>query len=278
MGPSGAPAVSPGDHACCTFATDDEQAELVSRFARDAVERNDRVFYLADRADEAQVAGYVTDGGLDGRAMLDGGALQVLHSSQIDLAGGFDRNRMLTVWRQLTEAARDDGYRGLAVLAEMSWALSRDVDADTLIDYEETSGSVFASKELSAICQYDRRLFDDETLQRAGHAHSVAMRLGGAGCTVDHHRLLIHLGRVLEVGGEVDLANVHFLDQILVERLAHGDAVADCTMLTFIDAGGCRVLRAACNGELGPGRLTLRNVPEGVQRVMEVFERIEGRG
>ena len=275
MSPPGTPEVSPGDHACCTFAGDDDQAALVGRFARDASERRDRIFYLVDRGDEASVADYMTDAGLDGRAMLDSGALQVLHSSQLDLAEGFDRTRMLGVWRQLIVAAREDGYRGLAVLAEMSWALSRGVDADTLIDYEETAGSVFASGEMSAVCQYDRRLFDDDTLARAGHAHPVAMKLGGAGCTVDHHRLLVHLGRVLELGGEIDLANVRFLRQVLAERLADGDAVADCTMLTFIDAGGCRVLRAARGGELGDGRLTLRNTPEGVQRVMQVFDGID---
>jgi anti-anti-sigma factor len=274
----GTPEVSPGDHACCTFATDDDQAEMVGRFVRDAAQRRDRVFYLADRSDESQVADYVSNAGLDGRAMLDSGALQVLHSSQMDLADGFDRNRQLVVWRQLTAAARDDGYRGLAALAEMSWALSRNVDLDALIDYEETSDPVFISGELSAICQYDRRLFDDEMLARAGHAHRYAMKLGDAGCTVDNNRLRVHLGRILELGGEIDLANVHFLDQVLAERLAEADAVVDCTTLSFIDAGGCRVLRSARNGELGEGRLTLRNTPEVVERVMKIFDGVERAG
>jgi anti-anti-sigma regulatory factor len=275
MGPAGTPRVSPGDHACCAFSTDDEQAQLVGRFARDARVRRDRLFYLADTSDESRVVDYLADAGLDARAMLDSGALQVMHSSQMPLDGGFDRNRQLSVWRQLTGRARGDGYRGLAVLAEMSWALSREVDLTTLIEYEQSAEPVFISRELSAICQYDRRLFDPETQERARDAHHFSMRLGKAGCTVEHNRLLVHLGRVLEIGGEVDLSNLHFLEQLLDERLADGDAVADCTMLTFIDAGGCRLLREARNGEHGHGRLMLRNTPELLERLMTVFDSVD---
>jgi hypothetical protein len=46
--------------------------------------------------------------------------------------------------------------------------------------------------------------------------------------------------------------------------------------LRFIDAGGCRVLRAAARGQLGHGALTLRNTPPALERVMRVFEELEG--
>jgi ABC-type transporter Mla MlaB component len=161
------------------------------------------------------------------------------------------------------------------VLAEMSWALSREVELDALIDYERSADPVFVSGELSAICQYDRRVFDAETLERARDAHRYSMRFGNAGCTVDHNRLLVHLGRVLEIGGEIDLSNLQFLERLLDEHLAHGDAVADCTMLTFIDAGGCRLLREARNGEHGHGHLMLRNTPELLERLMTVFDSVD---
>jgi anti-anti-sigma factor len=271
MGLAGTPEVSAGDHACCVFASDDDQAALVGRYVRDAVARRDRIFYLADRSDERTVADFVSHAGYDATALLDSGALQVMHSSQMHIDDGFDRDHQLIVWRQLTGQARNDGYRGLSVLAEMSWALSRGVDLDVLIDYEATSQPVFTSGELSAICQYDRRLFDRETLSRVGHVHPYAMEMDDRGVSVDYNRLLLHLAGEIELGGEIDLSNVHFLEQLLHERLADADTVIDLRGLSFIDAGGCRLLRDATSGAHGPGRAVLRNAPEVVERVMKIF-------
>jgi anti-anti-sigma factor len=275
MALAGPPEVSPGDHACCVFESDDDQANLLARFARDAVARRDRIFYLADRSDESRVADLLTDAGLDAPAMLDSGALQVLHSADMGLEDGFDRDRQMGVWRQLTGAARNDGYRGLAVAAEMSWALTWGVESDALISYEATADPVFTSGELSAVCQYDGRLFDEEMLERVGHAHHYAMSLGEDDYAIDYHRLLIYAGKQLELAGEIDLANVHFLEEILDQLLADGDAEIDCSGLRFIDARGCRLLRDAHKRE---HKLTLRNAPESVTRVMRVFDSLEADG
>jgi anti-anti-sigma factor len=271
----GTPAVSPGDHACCVFESDDDQATLLARFARDAVARRDRIFYLADQSDENKVVNFLSDAGLDAKRMLDSGALQVLHSTDMALEDGFDRDRQLGIWRQLTGMARNDGYRGLAVAAEMSWALTWEVESDALIHYESTAAPVFVSRELSAICQYDTRLFNEEMLERAGHAHRYTMSLGEDEYAVDYNRLLLYAGEHLEVAGEIDLANVHFLEELLRQVLAERDRELDCSGLRFIDAGGCRVLRAAGNGRLGHGALTLRNTPPALLRVMRVFEELE---
>lgn len=275
---AGAPEISGGEHACCVFASDDAQAELVVKFTRDAVARHDRVFYVADRADETKVADYMTDAGLDGPAMLDSGALKVMHSSQMRLEDGFDRNRQIAAWRRLINAARTDGYRGLSVAAEMSWALTWKLDLDALIAYEAASAPVFVGGRFAAVCQYDSRLFEADTVQRAGHVHPVSIALNGDGLSVDYNRLLLHLGEDLEIAGEVDMSNVQFLERELTALLAKGDAVADCGGLTFIDAAGCRLLRDACNRDYGDGHLILRNTPAAVERVMAVFDSLERSG
>src|SRR4051812_39566504 len=266
------PEVAPGEHACCVFESDDDQANLLARFAREAVARCDRIFYLADRSDDSKVVDILTDAGLDGKTMLDTGALQVLRSSEMPLQDGFDRDRQLTVWRQLTGLARNDGYRGLAVAAEMSWALTWEVDLDALIGYEATSEQVFTSGELSAVCQYDARLFDEEMLERAGHAHRYTMSLGESDYAIDYNRLLIYAGDHVELAGEVDLANVHFLQEMLAELLAEADAELDCSGLRFVDARGCRLLRDAAHGD---HKLTLKNIPDALARVLGAFDALE---
>jgi anti-anti-sigma factor len=271
----GAPPVSPGDHACCVFATDDDHALVLGKFARDAAARGDRIFYLADRSDEASVVAILEEVGLDGRRMLDSGALQVIHSSQMELEDGFDIRREVKGWTGRVGRARNDGYRGLSAAAEMTWALSWGLDDDVLLAYERAVEIAFDDGRLAGLCEYDSRAFDAGILGRAGAGHHYSVHTDRSGMSIDYNRLSLHIGRELELAGEIDLANVHFLQEFLNERLAGGDATVDCAGLTFVDAGGCRLLRSAASGQHGAGRLTLRNTPDAVVRVMDVFDSLE---
>src|SRR5215212_883515 len=236
MGLGPAPEVARGDHACSVFSSDDDQARVVGHFAADAFKREDRVLYLADRADEADVLELLDAVALDGRERLDAGDLTILHSSQMGLDAGFDRERQMATWSALTRKARDDGYRGLAVAAEMTWALSWDVDADVLVHYERTVGAAFASGEMSALCQYDSRAFAVAVIERATDAHSYALALDHGHCDVHYNRMRLHRDadyRLSALGGEIDLANLKFLETELWEQLSAGDLTTDCSDLEF---------------------------------------------
>ena len=263
-------AVVPGDHACATFATDTDQAALVGRFARDAFARGDRVFYLADRSDEADVTAFLDHAGIDGHARLGAGDLHILHSTQMGLEDGFERDRQMAVWQSLIDGAHADGYRGLAVAVEMTWALRWGVPMSALIDYEATSEAVFASRAMSAVCQYDSRFFDPATIESAHHAHPYAMRIGGEDYEARYTRLAIAWNsndRILSLTGEIDLGNVAFLDLELAELQEADPLVVDCTRLRFIDVAGCRLLHRGVQS----GRMELRNPPRVVTRVMSLI-------
>ena len=267
-------AVAPGDHACATFATDTDQAALVGGFARDAFARGDRVFYLADRSDEVQVTAFLDHAGVDGRARLGAGDLHILHSSQMGLEDGFERDRQMAVWQSLIDSAQADGYRGLAVAVEMTWALRWGVPMSALIDYEATSEAVFASRAMSAVCQYDSRFFDPATIESAHLAHPYSMRIAGEDFDARYTRLAVawdDRDRSLRLIGEIDLGNVAFLDFELDELQKTGPLVVDCTRLRFIDVAGCRLLHRGVQA----GTVELRNPPPVVTRVMNLINWVE---
>jgi ABC-type transporter Mla MlaB component len=274
MGLGPAPEVARGDHACCVFASDDDQAKLIGHFAADALRRGDRLLYLANRADESDVIEMLDAVALDGRERLDSGDLAILHSSQMGLEGGFDRERMMATWTGLVGQAREDGYRGLAAAVEMTWALSWGVDLDVLVHYERTAGAAFASGELSALCQYDSRAFDGRVLDRASDAHPYALALDQGHCDVHYNRMRLHRDadcRLSSLGGEIDLANLKFLETELWEQLAGGDLTADCADLEFVDVAGSRLLHEAITGRRGYGRLELVNQPPVLRRVLDLL-------
>ena len=269
-----APEVRPGEHACCVFTSDDDQAHLVGRFAADAFARGDRVFYLADAADEDDVVAYLDAAGLDGRRRLDNGDVQIMHSSQMGLEDGFDSERMFGVWESLVGQAREAGCSGLAAAAEMTWAHTWKLDPAVLVEYEAAAAPVFASGELSALCQYDAREFEPSVLRSVRHAHPLSMAIRHAYCDVDYGRLhLESLGHdAFAIEGEIDLATSGFLEHELAHRLAAGDAIADCSKIKFVDVAGCRVLRRAALGGFDGGRLTLLDMPPAMSRVMTLCE------
>src|SRR4051794_21999968 len=141
---AGAPEIRPGDHACCIFGSDDEHAQLVGGFARNALVRGDRVFYMADRSDESAVVSYLDEAGLDGRALVYAGAVQVAHSGQMGLEDGFDGERQLAVWDELVARARAGGYKGLALGPQMSWAVSSETDPPHAMRKEASRGQSLA--------------------------------------------------------------------------------------------------------------------------------------
>lgn len=270
-------AVAPGDHACGVFASDDDQAALVGRFARDAFARGDRLFYLADRSEEASVVAFLENAGFEGRKRLGSGELQVLHSSQMALEDGFERDRQMAVWDQLVAQARNDGYRGLSVAAEMSWALSWKVAPEAVIDYEATAGEVFASGHMAALCQYDTRLFEGPLIERAGHAHPYTLAVRGDEYKVRYRRLYLHRSADgIELGGEIDLSNVAYLEAELMPLLGGGDIVVDCSELRFVDVAGCRLLHRASGDEPGRGRVELRNTSPLLKRVLGLLSWVDG--
>jgi anti-anti-sigma factor len=275
-----APELRRGDHACVVFESDAAQAALVGRFASDALARGDRLFYLADRADESDVVSYLNEAGLRGRECLDRGQLQILHSSEMGLEGGFDAERQVVVWNALLDQAHDDGYAAMAACAEMTWTQSWKLEPDVVIDYERSATPLFAKGALSAICQYDARAFMPALMHRAKHVHSITCEVADGICRVDHIRATLNiLGTrgIIELGGELDLASVDFVETQLRDRLRVENAIGDCAGITFIDVAGCRLLRRAAAGELGSGHLVLQNLPPLVTRVMEICHQADPR-
>jgi anti-anti-sigma regulatory factor len=273
-----APEVRRGDHACCFFASDDEQARLVGRFARDAFARGDRFFYLADRSSEESVLTLIDEAGLDARSRRRAGDLLVVHSSQMGFEGAFDAERQLAAWTTLVLQARADGYGGLAATAEMTWVKSWGLEDDTVVDYEAMVEVAFADRHLAGLCQYDCRDFDRELLDRVRHVHPVATALHKDCYSVEFDRMRLECEGwdALKIGGEIDLASVGFLEVQLAAHLHAHDAVGDLSEIEFIDVAGCRLLRRAALGELGSGRLRLRNTAPAVSRVMNICDWADG--
>ena len=164
---------------------------------------------------------------------------------------------MMAGFGQAIDQAEADGYRGLRVHVDMTWALEPVPGVEQLFGFEAAANRLFVDQRLAAVCAYDRRRFDRTAIQRACAAHPITpdvsmlrfTRSGAAG-----HALR----------GDVDFVNRHALDGLLT-WLPDADVTLDLTGLTFLDAAGMGLL--ARTAAARSHRTTLRCTPATAKRL-----------
>jgi anti-anti-sigma factor len=270
-----------GTHGCCVYATEEQRLAAAADFFQMGAAHNERLLYLAD-LDRGSLDGVVRaldDAGFHARWSQAGGQLTVRSTDDSYLEGGtFDGNRVKDVLRRETEEALATGYRGLRVVGEMTWARRGTVTPATpatLAAYESEVNELFGDATLTALCQYDRGAFSDDTLDAVVAPHRLVTSGAGGddGFTAsrgDH-------GRV-RVTGEVDFADAHLLRAFLRGCVAAtasgaddgGDLDVDIAEVSFLDIAGLRALVETAQ-DLGSSRaLAIRGARPLVRRVLEL--------
>jgi anti-anti-sigma regulatory factor len=235
--------------------------------------RGDRVLYLADRSDEATVRGYVDFAGVDSARWLASGQLQIRWAGEVYEAP-FDPERQIAHFEAETRAAQADGFSGLAVMGEMSWALRDGQPWESVVLYEREVQRVFAAGGVRGVCAYDRRLFSPGLLDEVAAAHELEVGLDG-----NVARARWRTATILEsasdpgirVCGELDLASGPYLAARLAEHLpGGGNIVIDARELSFADVSGCRALVQTALAMGAPRRLVIEGAPAQLLRALEL--------
>jgi hypothetical protein len=169
-----------GHHACGVFSSDAERQEVAVDYVSHGLRSGDRLWYVADTPSTGQAVERLRAGGLDVDDALTGGQLAVLIAEEFFVGGarrsgrpaGRRRAERSAEWpaerlRRAIEQALADGYAGLRMAAEMSWAASgtrwarRSVQ---LAEFERAAGQLVRSHPVACLCSYDRRLFGSDRL------------------------------------------------------------------------------------------------------------------
>jgi anti-anti-sigma factor len=262
-----------GDHACCTYGSDDSQDEIVTRVARDSFELGERLLFLTHRSEAERIMRRVTAAGVDAEAWRAAGRLQIESADSLYSAGGFDAEKQISAFETEKRRARTDGYNGLAVTAEMSWMIEASSDWDAILDYERRVTRIFDAG-LRGLCLYDHRAFPGDLMADALAAHDFEIGVRPAALTARHCSMTLteQGGRVgIRLLGEVDYASSHYLTARLAEHVnGDSDLIVDARELTFLGAGGARALVEAANLLTPPRRLVLRGATPSVMRVIEL--------
>jgi anti-anti-sigma regulatory factor len=248
-------ALAPGDHACLTFTDPDERLDIVATFVLDGLIRSTKVICLTESIAPEQLATELSDRGVPVAEAVPRKQLTIHGSEQSWLAhGGLNAANVIDLLNRGLDEAAQEGYAGLRVTADMCWVNRPMAAADQLPVFEVEVGKLFGDGRLTAVCQYDREVFDAVTLAFASSTHQRAVA-----AAVYHEDPILRVCRQstppgIRLAGEIDFSHVDVLMLALNEALQlDRDIQVNLAKLHFIDVA-CATAIGQAGLSLPPGR------------------------
>ncbi len=162
----------PGSHLLCLYDTEEEHRAWITPFLADGLQRGERVSYVLDQRSAETVLDYLRAAGLQPETYLAAGQLNLVPARQfLFRTGHFDPDGALQALALDVERAVEQGFTGLRMTSEMSWATHRRAGSGRLMEFECKSNALFSEGLFIGLCQYDRRRFSAVQLLEAIAVH-----------------------------------------------------------------------------------------------------------
>jgi anti-anti-sigma regulatory factor len=245
--PSPAVPVRPGEHACARFADCRDGERLALGFVGDGLRRGHKVVYLCDGDD--------VDGLVSRLAAMDHQIEPAIGRGQFDVRaarhlclnpdGTFDGDRVVRLARDEHARALAEGYTGLSLTGEMSWALCSSANGDDLLaECERRFGEEPPDPTRVLLCQYDHGRIGSGSIADVAAAHGVDVspELAALGRDGALAAARVRPQGTLRLAGELDFGSAQALADVLDAHF-HGPLRMDLADLTFADVAGMRALR-----------------------------------
>jgi anti-anti-sigma regulatory factor len=259
------------DHACLTFGEPEELFDLTAAFVRDGLASGLKVVWVGDPAPQRATA-ELARRGIEVESALAAGQLAAAECEGRLLAGQeFDAARAMDWLTSQMAACRREGFAGLRVAVDMSWALRPVTGVEQLPDFEESLAAALAGRAASVLCQYDREGFDPVTLATvsAFHTCSVAAATYHADAMLRICRQYAPSG--IRLAGEIDYQHAEQLALALTEAIRfEGDITVNMTALAFIDGPCARMIVDAARG-LAASRAVALHCHPGIAATFELL-------
>ncbi|HWG89438.1 MAG TPA: MEDS domain-containing protein [Candidatus Thermoplasmatota archaeon] len=165
-----------GDHLCLIYHSREEQLAAAVPFIKAGLLVGERCVYIADDLTLSDVRAHLAAAGIRVDHEEGRGALLLLTKRDTYLRdGSFDPEGMISFLAEAEKQALADGFEGLRVTGEMTWALGGEHGNDRIIEYESKLNKYFPGSRALAICQYSKPRFSPEVLRDVLLTHPVAI-------------------------------------------------------------------------------------------------------
>jgi MEDS: MEthanogen/methylotroph, DcmR Sensory domain len=259
------------DHACLTYGEPEELFDLTAAFVRDGLSSGLKVVWLSDSGPGAGVQELARRGIATESAMAAGQMSAVTCDGPLLSGRSFAADRAMRWLHREMASCRQEGYPGLRIAVDMSWALRPVTGIEQLPDFEEGIAEVLGGTTVSVLCQYDRERFDPVTLASvtAFHTRSVAAATYCADAVLRICRQYAPPG--IRLAGELDFQAEEPLALALAEAIRlDGDITINMAPLSFIDAPCTRMIVDAARS-VAPDRTVVLYCSAAVARRFAMY-------
>ncbi|WP_203828531.1 MEDS domain-containing protein [Actinoplanes palleronii] len=242
-------AIEDGDHVCLTYSDPDERLDLIADFVAAGLDRGHKVLCFTDSISPEKLTEELSWRGLAVARATATGQLAIAEGGRLWFANGSTSTSATDTLDTLTAEialAREQGYDGLRVTADMWWATQPVAAVQELLAFESRAADLSTDGRLTAICQYDRDGFDPVTLAFAAEAHAKTVA-----AVAYHDDALLRICRQhrppgIRIAGELDYTRLEPLQQALSEALRLDDDIhVNLGKLRFIDITTATVIAKA---------------------------------
>jgi hypothetical protein len=255
------------DHACLTFGEPEELFDLTAAFVRDGLAGGLKVMWLSDGTPTQAVSILARRGIAVEPAVASGQVTAVPWETSLLSGQAFAADHAMKWLNGQMTACHAEGFPGLRVAIDMSWALRPVTGVEQLPQFEQSVAAVLAGTTVSVLCQYDRERFDPVTLASvaAFHTQSVAAATYYADAILRICRQYAPPG--IRLAGEIDYQAEEPLTLALTEAIRlDGDITINMADLTFIDASCARMIVDAVRSLDAPRTVVLLCSPGNAGR------------
>ena len=251
------------DLAFLTFGETEELFDLTAAFVRDGLAAGLKVLWVSDAGPGPGLA-ELGRRGIAVQPAVGTGQMTAARSEGSLVSGQAFRADTAVGWLAGELASsREQGFPGLRVAMDMSWALRPVSGIEELPRFEEGVATALAGSAASVLCQYDRDRFDPVTLASvsAFHTRLVTAATYYADAVLRICRQYAPPG--IRIAGELDYRAEESLALALAEAVRlEGDLMVNMAALAFIDAQCTLMIADAARAVAASRTVTLRCPPE----------------
>lgn len=166
-------------HICAFFGSDEEEYRVLLPFIRDGFAAGDRAIHVVNNEEREDHLQRLARVGLDTASLEASGQLEVRSSAETYLRDGrFDQDRMLEVFKGLSDSTSGHGYPRNRIVCRMDWAAAGRSFVDNVIEFESRVNDLWSQRRDVVICSYHLRQFSGDAVIDIMRTHPMVI-IGG---------------------------------------------------------------------------------------------------
>lgn len=167
-----------GDHVAYFFKGNLERLAFVIPYMVRGLRENERCVYITDENTVPRILDEFKWAGIDVDAATAKGGLSVVTKHDAYLRNGiFEPDRMIAELDRDVKFALQNGFSGLRISGEMSWALDLPSALVRLCEYEQELCRQWP-RQLGGLCQYNETFFPATVIEGIANSHCAVVRDG----------------------------------------------------------------------------------------------------